>query len=161
VTVDGSGLSWRRRREAAGTQTREVGVSLTAFEVKEYDLKLNREGRTAYSAGGVRFGAGIKCMADDGRYLLVWFVYSMSSAPDNGTQPDLSWGYSCVPMSHYPYYVDMLRNEKPVFATLCTHAPEFNGIGTHAEPVGEEEAPPEPPSKLKKAKGMKRIEPQS
>jgi hypothetical protein len=37
------------------------------------------------------------------------------------------------------HYVDLVRNEKPVYAYLNSDKPQWNSISTSNEPVGEEE----------------------
>ena len=40
---------------------------------------------------------------------------------------------------HYPWYVDLLRNERPVQCTIDRDAPGFSRLSTGSEPVGEAE----------------------
>ena len=42
-------------------------------------------------------------------------------------------------MDIMPFWVDMLRNEKPVYGYINTDHPEWTSISTSSEPVGEEE----------------------
>lgn len=44
-----------------------------------------------------------------------------------------------VPFSDLSNYVDILRNERPVYATLNSDNPNWMGLRTSAEPIGEEE----------------------
>ncbi len=37
------------------------------------------------------------------------------------------------------HYVDMLRNERPVYAYLNSDKPQWNSLKTSKEPVGEQE----------------------
>ena len=58
---------------------------------------------------------------------------------NNSYLPDAKIGFSFLPESHYSRYIDLLRNEKPVFAYLNSEYPDINRLYTGTEPVGEEE----------------------
>lgn len=45
-------------------------------------------------------------------------------------------GAICVPMEEMPAYIDILRNESPVFLLLYPDKPEFNHISTSWEKIG-------------------------
>jgi hypothetical protein len=44
-----------------------------------------------------------------------------------------------VPFSEIGKYVDIVRNEKPVFARLDSDNPNWMSLSTSNEPIGEEE----------------------
>lgn len=46
---------------------------------------------------------------------------------------------SYVPAEQFPWYVDLLRNEKPVGAYLNSDQPMLNTLRTFLELTGEEE----------------------
>ncbi len=50
-------------------------------------------------------------------------------------------GIAHAPSDHYPWYVDLLRNEKPVYVTFDPdHDPPRFTVYAGTEPVGEEES---------------------
>lgn len=107
------------------------------FEIKEYQARLARE--FTKQAGRYKFYGCIKCFGVDGERLYVYFVRPGAGIPDNYCNSSVTLGTTWVPDYHYPWYIDMLRNEKPVFARICSDHLNWNGIMTGAEPVGEEE----------------------
>ena len=44
-----------------------------------------------------------------------------------------------LPFEDMDQYVDMVRNEKPIYAYLNSDHPQWNSLKTSKEPVGEEE----------------------
>ena len=44
-----------------------------------------------------------------------------------------------LPFKEMPPFVDLLRNEKPIYAYLNSDKPEWNYVRSGPEPVGEEE----------------------
>jgi hypothetical protein len=107
------------------------------FEVKIYKARLARELGT--QAGKFLFPACIRCEGAGDEKLFVYFYKPGASVPANYSNSAATLGTTWVPDYHYPWYIDMLRNEKPVFARICSDQLNWNGIMTGAEPVGEEE----------------------
>ena len=44
-----------------------------------------------------------------------------------------------LPFREMAPFVDLLRNEKPIYAYLNSDPPQWNSLETRQEPVGEEE----------------------
>jgi hypothetical protein len=50
---------------------------------------------------------------------------------------DLYHGYGAIRQRELHSFLDLLRNEKPMYMTIYDGAAQANGISTSAEPVGE------------------------
>ncbi len=109
-----------------------------SFQVVSYEVHLARK----MSVGGgmlAHFHAHIICQGTKGERFTVYFLTPDSEAVDNFYKPAESWAASFVPADQLPWYIDILRNEKPVFAYVSSDHPDWNRIFTGSEPVGEGE----------------------
>jgi hypothetical protein len=68
------------------------------------------------------------------------FWMDMNDAGENVSvvTPERLFGTLQVPAEQYPWYIDLLRNEKPVWARVFDE-PALNALTTLTEPVGEGE----------------------
>jgi hypothetical protein len=112
-------------------------VSVINFEVREYQLFLGRSMSATGAIGQVR--SYIVCQGSEGHRLLLYFMVPGSDVPDNHYDPKEKLGTCFLPQEAYPWAVDMLRNESPVFAYCNQATPQWNRIYTGNEPVGEGE----------------------
>ena len=111
-------------------------MATTTFEISSYDVELARrldlEAETACCAM-------ITCHGADGKALVLCFVHPDSPVRENEYDPGSGVGSSYLPAEQYGWYLDILRNEKPVFARMHSEKPQWNKVFTGAEPVGEGE----------------------
>ncbi|MBZ0280616.1 MAG: hypothetical protein K8L97_07725 [Anaerolineae bacterium] len=108
------------------------------FEIKEYmvvwrQLELmNVNGITA------RVRALVRCTG--GEYTLdVYFLAEDSAYPEPTYDVPNKRGYMYLNIRDIGPFVDMLRNEKPVYGHLRGDRPEWMSVTTGKEPVGEGE----------------------
>ena len=106
------------------------------FSVEKYGVIL---GSPFFYPDGVEVFATIGCMAKDVRTgsLMIYFVDQKVRLPC-GTFSAPKQGRMWVPDTHYSWYVDLLRNEKPVIASLMSEAPFKHQLKVR-EVVGEGE----------------------
>jgi hypothetical protein len=106
-------------------------------EIKNYDV--------AYYAGaknvtGHPYRAIIGLRDDDNMAIgAAYFHHSQSTMPTADTQKENGYIYCHYPAEHFPYVLDILRNEKPVFVEFEESAGNVSNIRTSSEPVGEGE----------------------
>lgn len=105
------------------------------FEISSYKVYLGRP-RPPYAP----YSARILCRGDEDNRSLCIDFYSSETIPPNTCNADLSFARLMVPESQYSWYIDLLRNEKPIYAFIRSDHPEYNHISTSSEPVGEEES---------------------
>ena len=74
------------------------------------------------------------------RRLCIYFYHSGETMPDNHCNPKQTFGEIYARAEEYSWYIDILRNEKPVYAYIDSTKPSLNQITTGPEPVGEEES---------------------
>jgi len=106
-------------------------------EIKKYDVAFYAGARNhdnyAYKA--------IIGLRDEDHVLVgaAFFHHSRSTMPDADTQKATGF-ISCHYLAEdYPYILDILRNEGPVFVELDIRSGNVANIRTSAEPVGEGE----------------------
>lgn len=74
-----------------------------------------------------------------GYNMTLYFVDDINNAPDNYYYEPGKRGIVILPLEQYSWYVDMLRNESPVYAKIYTNAPNGISLYTGLEPIGEGE----------------------
>jgi hypothetical protein len=94
-------------------------------------------GNTKIKAQGV-IHVGGDSEDDETGELIIYFLTPDSPAPKPPayTKSTGILGNFCVPYNQMPFYIDLLRNEKPVWFQLVTDKPEFNSVRTSWEPIG-------------------------
>ena len=113
---------------------REVTMATKTFEVKTYMVYVWARGRIPWSF--------ITCRgAEPNHTFTITFVEDIESAPQNKSLIESSRvsGHVFAPAEQYVWYVDLLRNERPVYAHVDDSRPLDNHLKTSAEPVGEGE----------------------
>jgi hypothetical protein len=107
------------------------------FLVERYQITLGDHPKT-FGGATVRPRGVVACF---GEFLRLIFYF----LPDEVETPHAMWSEDarlCVtflPFSAMPEFVDVLRNEKPIYGNIDTDAPGDSFISTLHEPVGEEE----------------------
>jgi hypothetical protein len=108
------------------------------FEIADYQVVLGR-GLTL-GGGAAKFSGYLVLRGKNADERLVLYFTRPGDEPlPNATNIPKKWATSYLPAEEYPWYVDLLRNEKPVYATLNPDKPDWNRIHTGREPVGEAE----------------------
>jgi hypothetical protein len=108
------------------------------FEIKNYQITLGDRTTSKWSGEDVRARGIVACFGDNQR-ILFYFMPEGESMPD----PIANYGARLVvlflPFNVMHAYVDILRNEAPIFGNLDLENPEETYISTMHEPVGEGE----------------------
>ena len=82
--------------------------------------------------------AGLRCrQQSSGPFIDVAFMPEGVPLPSNSSNGN--WHIAYRPFSEFSAYVNILRNEAPVYMSLDASRPERHGIRTSYEPVGESE----------------------
>ena len=113
-------------------------AEIAVFEVKEYMVILRQVETMDFNGAKLKLRAIVRCHGDE--YTLdVNFLDSESPFPQPAFNQEEKKGHMVIPYQHLPIFVDLLRNEKPIFAHLRGDRPEWTSITTTKEPVGEGE----------------------
>jgi hypothetical protein len=109
------------------------------FEIEKYQLTLGGDLPTITSSSDEQILAIIGCYGKGGNQLYINFVADGAILPRPLYDESNLSGAIFVPASLLPSYVDMLRNEKPVYGYCNSEQPYWNSISTSPEPIGENE----------------------
>lgn len=127
-TVDGTGKLRLRR----------FSMAIASFEIETYDVRLARQLDTHVEGNLVRYHSLISCRGS-GYTLAIYFLTNTSYIPNNAFDAAMKRGTMYLPFEQYKVYIDLLRNERPIYCFLNSSYPLQNGIYTGTEPVGESE----------------------
>ena len=118
------------------------------FQVVSYEVQLTRE--LIYGVPQVKCYALILCNCGipgpfgfpmpTGDRFCIYFLRPDGGDHKNEYIPANKWASVFLPVEQYSWYIDLLRNERPVFAYVNSNKPERNRLYTGKEPVGEEES---------------------
>lgn len=118
-----------------------TNVPVAVFEVKNYMVIFRQleerdfNGVTAQIRGLVRCTG--KGTSDDGEYRLdVYFLSPDSDYPTPEINIAEKSGAIFMPVGNMMAFVDVLRNEKPIYGHLRADQPSWTSITTSNEPVG-------------------------
>lgn len=116
-------------------------MSWANFEIRTYSVKLGRELNKG-AGDRYKFYGYIKCLGalnTNEKFLIYCLRPDCPSIENMSNIPRKSaWIY--VPLETFGLYLDILRNEKPLYAHIYKDKPKWNTISTNQEPVGEEES---------------------
>jgi len=112
-----------------------------SFEIQDYVVSMGGLKNHTYNHVHFNYYATIRCTKGD-NLMLIYFLAPESEIPanyGNVRNDEPSYGRIFVPISQLDAYVDLLRNESPVYAHVFEDQPDYMGISTSEEPVGEGE----------------------
>jgi hypothetical protein len=113
-------------------------MSKVQFQIKKYQVTLGSDLLSIVTDFDVKVVGIIGCYGKEAQ-LMVNFVAEGETLPASTYDAEKNVGTIFKPVSLMPIYIDILRNEKPVFGYLNSEKPEWNSISTGHEPVGEGE----------------------
>jgi hypothetical protein len=110
------------------------------FEVKTYVLQMGYKSTATWGNTAIKIQGYLCCYGAKKERLIVYGLHPSSPIPPNAV---CNWvgnvGAIFVPFTELKCYVDIARNEKPVFARLDSDKPEWMNLSTSTEPIGEGE----------------------
>jgi hypothetical protein len=107
------------------------------FLVERYQVTLGDHDST-WGGTTVRTRGIVACFGEFLR-LLFYFLPEGAATPDPIWIEDARVNVVFMPIKDMAPFVDILRNEKPIYGNIDTEAPGDSFISTLHEPVGEEE----------------------
>ena len=109
------------------------------FEIGGYTIKLGRRLSTRAVDQTVTATGFISFLGEDFMSMNVYFVDDGSPIPDAVLSRDGNVATLFLRSQLMPLWIDVLRNEKPIFGFIDTAQPSASYIATKNEQVGEEE----------------------
>lgn len=108
------------------------------FCVDTYSITLGDAMTATWSGVLIKARGIIQCRGEGWRFI-AYFLTEDSPVPYPVVVRRNKVGAIFRPFEEMSAYVDLLRNEKPVYAYLNSAKPQWNSLSTAQEPVGEEE----------------------
>ncbi len=110
------------------------------FAVERYTLNAGFKNTAIWGTTNILIQGYVACYGATGERLIVYGLHPSSPVPPS---PVCNWagnvGALFVPFPQLGAYVDIVRNELPVYARLDSDHPDWMGLTTSQEPVGEGE----------------------
>ena len=113
--------------------------NVEVFDIKNYMVIFRQSEKRTYGDIEVDIRAIVRCTGDE--YAMdVLFYAEGSDFPEHPIiELDKKKGFMFLPISDMTGFVDVLRNEKPIYGHLRGDRPEWTSVTTTQEPVGEGE----------------------
>ncbi len=112
------------------------------FKARSYEVFLGRKLSSTIDDKKLDFYAYIVITGDDEHELTIKFLHPDSVIPNNSYDPVIKKAMLYIPHEQayqFSWYIDILRNEKPVYIYVSSTHPSSNSVYTGKEPVGEGE----------------------
>ncbi len=109
------------------------------FQIESYKVALGHAMTATWSGQQIHIRGYVACWGGDHRFI-AYFLTDDSPVPEPVYIVDNKVGAIFLPFEEMGPFVDLVRNERPVYAYLNSNKPEWNNIRTSLEPVGEEES---------------------
>jgi hypothetical protein len=106
------------------------------FEIETYMVIWRQLELREISGEEVQIRAMVRC-SGEGYTLDVIFVAPDSPMPNPTFDEEKKKGQMFMPIADIAAFVDVLRNEKPIYGHLRNDRPDFTSVTTRQEPVGE------------------------
>jgi hypothetical protein len=108
------------------------------FEIKHYMVIWRQMEIREFEGIEVKLRGMVRLTGDEFSMDVI-FVAPDSDYPDPIFDTENKKGYMFLPISDMLAFVDILRNEKPIYGHLRTDRPDWTSVTTTQEPVGEGE----------------------
>jgi hypothetical protein len=120
-------------------------MNAVIFEIKQYmviwrQLENRDLGGVSVKIRGIVRCSGVEPKSGEAYVMDVMFLAPDSPFPEPIFEPDNKKGYMFLPIADLSGFVDILRNEAPIYGHLRGDRPEWTSVTTNQEPVGEGES---------------------
>lgn len=113
-------------------------MEVKVFEIKEYMIIWRQLEKQTFNGVEAGIRALVRCTG--GEYTMdVYFLALESAFPEAHYDMTTKKGVMFLPVADIGPFVDMLRNEKPIYGHLRGDRPDWMSVTTSKEPVGENE----------------------
>lgn len=116
-------------------------LPVAVFEIKEYmvifrQMELREFNGVVANIRGIVRCTGVSINGSEEYRMDVYFLDGSSDYPDPVVSLEENSGAIFLPMEDMATFVDILRNEKPIYGHLRGDNPHWTSITTTNEPVG-------------------------
>lgn len=116
-------------------------MPFAVFEMKEYMVVFRQSEEQNFGGTVVNIRGLVRCtgvgVQDKGKYQLdVYFLADYSDFPAPQIDLENHTGAIFMPMADMSSFIDVLRNEKPIYGHLRADNPQLTSVTTTNEPIG-------------------------
>lgn len=109
------------------------------FSVSNYVAQMGFKSSASWSGVSILIQGYLTCYSSDGYRFIVYGLHPASPVPAPVYIEANKVGAIFIPFNELSNYIDLVRNEKPIYAYMNSSSPNWNSLRTSSEPVGEEE----------------------
>ena len=113
-------------------------MAVKQFLVEEYQVRLGHALNATFGSTTIRARGIVACFGRAHQFI-AYFLTDDSPVPNPFYAEAERVGAIFLPFREMGPFVDLLRNEAPIYAYLNSDKPAWNSIRTAEKPVGEEE----------------------
>ena len=113
-------------------------MAIKQFQIETYEITLGHAMSATWGGVPILARGIVACYGGDHRFI-AYFLAPGSQVAQPTYIVANKVGAIFRPFEEMAAYVDMLRNERPVYAYLNSDKPQWNSLKTSKEPVGEQE----------------------
>lgn len=118
--------------------------AVVVFEAKQYmviwrQLEMRDFNGVQIAIRAIVRLSGVEAKSGESYIMDVMFLTPDSAFPQPTFEIEQKKGYMFMPISDIAAFVDILRNEKPIFGHLRADKPEWTSVTTGQEDIGEGE----------------------
>ncbi len=114
-------------------------MAIKKFSVSSYQIGMGYKNEATWSRTRILIQGHLVCYSKDFYRFIIYGLHPSSPVPDPVYIEANKVGAIFIPFTELQNYIDLVRNEKPIYAYLNSSKPEWNSLRTSSEPVGEEE----------------------
>jgi len=115
-----------------------IAITIKSFPVEKYEITLGHANTATWSGQTIKARGIVACYGGDHRFI-AYFLTDDSPVPNPVYVVQNKVGAIFLPFKEMGPFVDLVRNEKPIYAYLNSDKPQWNSLSTGKEPIGEEE----------------------
>ena len=110
------------------------------FAITNYVVNTGYKNTASWGGITIQIQGHLTCHGADGSRFIIYGLHPSSPVPPAPVyNVPGNVGAIFVPFDDLHHYVDVVRNEKPVYAHLNSDQPNWMSLATSNEPVGEQE----------------------
>ncbi len=114
-------------------------MAFKKFKVVNYEIRLGYKMSASFNGVDIEAQGLLTCHSVDGYRFVIYGLHPLSDVPEPVYNETSKVGTIFIPFKDLSVYIDLVRNEKPIYASLDSENPAWNTLNTGKEPTGEEE----------------------
>ncbi|WP_372947665.1 hypothetical protein [Mariniphaga sp.] len=114
-------------------------MAIKTFQVTTYEVGLGFKNTATWEGVQILIQGHLVCHSADGFRFIVYGLHPASKVPNPVYIEANKVGAIFIPFGELHNYIELVRNEKPIYVYLNSANPGWNSIRTSKEPVGEQE----------------------